>query len=49
MILDKAKTLYVFTVVTKAETPYLNITFTHFIELLCFDVNGAAIQASPNF
>ena len=60
MILVNAIILYVVTVVTNAETPYLRMILTlklivkvsnlpHLIELLYLDVKGAAIQASPNF
>lgn len=34
--------------VTKVQMPYLNIIWTHLMEAECLEVNGAAMQASPN-
>jgi hypothetical protein len=35
--------------VTKVHIPLFKIIGTHFILLECFEVNGAAIHASPNY
>jgi hypothetical protein len=46
---EMARILYVWIVVTRVAMACRTMMATHLIEFECFDVKGAAMQASPNF